>query len=193
MNVLVVIAHPVKSSFNHSLLKAVANGLNDAGHEARIADLVAEGFQPVMTEEDFGQFDNMPPPADVRAQQERIEWSDAIIFIFPIWWWSLPGILKGWIDRVMTYGWAWVDPADPDSGHLRHRKILVLATAGASAEAFAKRGYDVSLHTQLNIGTWDYCGFKDVTTRIFHDLHDETPQSLRNEYLEAAYEMGRNF
>ena len=93
----------------------------------------------------------------------------------------------------MTYGWAWVDPADPDSGHLRHRKILVLATAGASAEAFAKRGYDVSLHTQLNIGTWDYCGFKDVTTRIFHDLHDETPQSLRNEYLEAAYEMGRNF
>jgi NAD(P)H dehydrogenase (quinone) len=114
-----------------------------------------------------------------------------MIFIFPIWWWSLPAMLKGWIDRVMSYGWAWVDPKDPDSGHLRHRKILVLATAGDSKKSFAKRGYDTALHTQLNIGTWNYCGFKDVTTRIFHDVGPFTTESTRLAYLQEAQTLAR--
>ena len=159
------------------------------GHEVRVADLYAEGFQPAMVAEDFAQFGNMPMPADVLKEQARVEWSDAIVFIFPIWWWSIPAMLKGWIDRVMSYGWAWEDPSDPDSGNMKHRRILVLASAGASAKALAKRGYDTALHTQLNVGTWSYCGFKDVTTRIFYEVHSETPAALRETYVAEARDL----
>lgn len=189
MKVLVVIAHPVRTSFNYRLLDAVKAGLADTGHEVQVADLNAEGFQPAMIEADFAQFRGEPMPPAILAEQARVEWSDAMVFIFPVWWWSLPAILKGWIDRVMAYGFAWDDPSDPDSGGLRHRKALVMPTAGASAEAFAKRGYDTALHTQLNIGTWDYCGMKDVTTRIFHGLHSETEEALRLDYLDEARKL----
>ena len=186
MNVLVVVTHPVRKSFNHALLARVEAGLAQAGHNVKVADLCAEGFQSAMTEEDFGQFRNEPPPLDVQKEQDRVAWSDAIVFVFPLWWWSVPGILKGWIDRVMTYGWAWTDPAAPEKSPMRARKVLVLVTAGASAEALAKRGYDTALETQLNVGTWSYMGFKDVTTRIFYDVHHETGDTLRSRCLDEA-------
>ena len=95
-------------------------------------------------------------------------------------------MLKGWIDRVISYGWAWIDPMRPELSPMKARKILVLVTAGANQQAFIKRGYDASLHTQLNVGTWDYCGFNDVTTRIFYEVHDESsPEQLQNYLIEA--------
>jgi NAD(P)H dehydrogenase (quinone) len=186
MNVLIVYTHPIKDSFNRKILDAVEQALTEVGHAVRVADLYAEEFEPAMTPGDFAAFENLPMPPEIQAEQARVEWSDAMVFIFPIWWWSLPGMLKGWIDRVMSYGFAWVDPKDPDSGHLRHRKLLVLTTAGDSAKAFAKRGYDTSFHTQLNVGTWNFCGFKDVTTRIFHGIHPKPQEELRAAYLEEA-------
>lgn len=86
----------------------------------------------------------------------------------------------------MSYGWAWEDPSDPDSGYLRNRKLLVFTTAGASRELLAKRKYDEAFHTQLNVGTWNYCNFKDVTTRIFYDLDGRAAPSLCEDYLKEA-------
>lgn len=192
MNVLVVYTHPVKNSYNRAILGAVEEGLAEAGHDVQVADLYAENFQPAMTEADFAQFQDLPLPPEIQKEQARVEWSDAIVFIFPIWWWSLPGMLKGWIDRVMSYGWAWKDPSDPDSGFLRNRKILVLTTAGDDAEGFAKRGYDTAFHTQLNVGTWNYCNFKDVTTRIFHGVHHNTTDAVRQTYLAEARQLARD-
>lgn len=186
MNVLTIIAHPVPTSFNHAIKREVAAGLIDAGHTVQIADLYAEGFQPAMIEADFAQFAGEPLPPAVQAEQARVEWSDAMIFIFPLWWWSLPAMMKGWIDRVMSYGFAWKDPSDPDSGGMRHRKIIVMITAGDDAEGLAKRGYDTALHTQLNVGTWNYCGFKDVTTRIFYGVTPDAPVERRATYLAEA-------
>ena len=193
MRVLIVYTHPVRKSFNRAVLEAVTKGLTEAGHEVKVADLCAENFQPAMIEADFVQFDNEPMPAEILKEQARVEWSDAIVFIFPLWWWSLPGMLKGWIDRVMSYGWAWLDPTNPDAGSLKSRKLLVMTTAGASAGQLAKRGYDTAFHTQLNVGTWDYCGFKDVTTKVFHEVHDETPEETRKAYLDEAHDIAKNW
>ena len=145
-----------------------------------------------MTAEDFDQFELKPMPKAIQVEQARVEWSDAMIFIFPLWWWSVPGMLKGWIDRVMSYGWAWLDPTDPHSGSLSERKILVMLTAGASHAQLAKRGYDTALNTQLNIGTWDYCGFRDVTTRVFDRVTHEAPDGLLTGYLNEAEELAFN-
>lgn len=186
MNILVVYTHPRADSLNHALLEATIRGLEQAGHQIKVADLYAENFQPAMTVKDFDQFNSNPMPVEILAEQARIEWSDAMIFIFPLWWWSVPGMLKGWIDRVMSYGWAWFDPMDPTSGSLGERKILVMVTAGASHKQLAKRKYDESFHTQLNVGTWDYCGFRDVTTRVFDRVNDDAPEGLLSEYIAEA-------
>lgn len=193
MNVLVVYTHPVKASFNRAILGAVEEGLAEAGHRVQVADLCAEWFQPAMTEEDFAQFEGRPMPEEIQREQARVEWSDAMIFIFPLWWWSLPAMLKGWIDRVMSYGWAWVDPANPESGFLKDRKLLVLTTAGASPRALAKRGYDTAFDTQLRVGICEYCGLRDITIRMFHEVHHQTPASLRDQYLSEARNLARNF
>ena len=193
MKVLIVFTHPVKKSFNRAILERVNAGLSSAGHEVQTADLYAEGFQPAMIEEDFAQFEDKPMPEDVLREQARVEWSDAIVLIFPYWWWSIPAMLKGWIDRVMSYGWAWIDPARPEDGYLKDRKLLVLTTTGASARALAKRGYDTAFHTQLNVGVCEYCGFKDVTTRMFHEVHHETPEEVRRQYLDEAEALARNW
>ena len=193
MNVLIVYTHPVKLSFNRAILERVETGLLGEGHQVRIADLYAEDFQPAMTAEDFAQFENRPMPEDVQREQARVEWSDAIVLIFPYWWWSLPAMLKGWIDRVMSYGWAWIDPAKPEDGYLKDRKLLVITTAGASARALAKRGYDTAFHTQLHVGVCEYCGFNDVTTRMFHEVHHETPEETRLQYLDEAEKLARSW
>lgn len=191
-NVLVVYTHPVKTSFNRAILAEVEKGLAEAGHSIKVADLYAEGFQCAMTEEDFGQFEDKPLPADILKEQARVEWSDAVVLIFPMWWWTVPAMLKGWIDRVMSYGWAWFDPEDPNSGFLKDRKVLVLTTAGATEAALEKRGYDTAFHTQLNVGTFDYCGFKDVTTRIFYEVDDPSADALRRAYLDEARALARS-
>lgn len=187
MKVLVVIAHPKQDSFNHALLAEVKTGLADAGHKVKVADLYAEGFQPAMIAEDYAQFDDPPSlPADVLAEQERVEWSDAVMFIFPLFWWHMPAMLKGWIDRVMAYGFAYDDPMNPDSGPLRHRKMIALITAGASAGALDKRGYSQALDTALNVGIWDYCGMKDVSMRLFTSIGDDPDPKMLQDYLAEA-------
>lgn len=193
MKVLVVYAHPVSKSFNSALLKETVSGLAGAGHEVRVADLCAEDFQAAMVEADFVQFSGGEMPSEVIREQRRVEWSDAIVFVFPIWWWSIPAILKGWFDRVFSFGWAWVDPNDPSKSPLRPRRVMVLATAGADRAAFAKRKYNEAFLTQLQVGTFGYCGFRDIHIKIFFEIHHETPSAVRRSCLAEARRLAENF
>ena len=193
MKVLAVYAHPVRESFNSALLRETVAGLTCAGHDVRVADLCAEGFRPAMVEADFVQFSGGQMPPEVIREQQRVEWSDAIVFVFPIWWWSIPAILKGWFDRVFSFGWAWVDPNDPSKTPLRPRQVMVLATAGADSAAFAKRKYDEAFLTQLQVGTFGYCGFRDIHIKIFYEIHHETPPAVRQACLAEARRLAREF
>lgn len=102
MRALVVYCHPVADSFNAAVRDAVLRGLDAAGHETDLMDLYAEGFQPVMqTQErlDYHQPGiNMEPVAGYVA---RVKQAQAIIFVFPTWWYGPPAMLKGWMDRVL--------------------------------------------------------------------------------------------
>lgn len=107
MHALLVVAHHDPKSLTHSLAVQVAAGLTAAGHTYEIADLAAEGFDPRYTAADHRVHrTHAEPPADVLAEQARIDRADALVLAFPIYWWSLPGLLKGWVDRVFVNGWA---------------------------------------------------------------------------------------
>jgi NAD(P)H dehydrogenase (quinone) len=192
-NVLIVFVHPNKTSFNRAVLEVVTEELTSNGHAAKVADLYVEGFQPAMIEADFAQFDHKAMPADVLAEQKRVEWSNKIIFIFPYWWWSMPAMLKGWIDRVITYGWAWENPSKPELSHLSPREVLVLTSAGASAEQIAKRSYDTAFDTQLRTGVFGYCNFTDITIKFLYDVYPGSDPEVSRLRSDEAREETRKF
>ncbi|ADZ69227.1 NAD(P)H-dependent oxidoreductase [Polymorphum gilvum] len=136
MRALVVYCHPCAESFNAAVLRTVLASLEAAGHEIRLVDLYAEGFQPAMNaEERRGYHDHGSNVEPVRTHVENILWCEMLVFVYPTWWFGLPAMLKGWLDRVWVPHVTFEMPTEasgmrPRMQHIR--KIAVVTTCGAS-------------------------------------------------------------
>lgn len=187
MNVLVVLSHPRKDSLTAQVAQAVIEGLEAAGHKAELADLHREGFNPVLEEADepdWGGVGKVYSPG-VLAEMARIERNDALVMVFPIWWWSFPAMAKGWIDRVFNKDWAY------GTSKLKLKRALIVGLSASDAETYAKRGYDSAIETQQVVGVMNYCGIPDAR---FHYLHHSTDGGDRPAAMIAeARELGRSF
>ncbi len=183
MKILLVTAHPRPTSLCHATAQAFAKAAEAAGHLVQRADLAAEGFDPVLREADEPDWDNPDKvySPEVQAEIARIEANEATVMVFPVWWWSMPALLKGWIDRVWNNGWAYGGATYP------HAKVLMLAVAGGSATSFAKRGYDAAMLTQIETGILRYCGVQDPA---LHMLYDSFEPEGRTALLAKAAEIG---
>jgi putative NADPH-quinone reductase len=101
MRVLVVYCHPVPESFCASIRDTAVATLAEGGHEVRLLDLYAEGFDPVMGGEERRRYNDGPPCDPALAPHiALLKWAEGILFIYPTWWYGLPAMLKGWLDRV---------------------------------------------------------------------------------------------
>ena len=152
MNVLVIYAHPSHRCFTHEVLERFVAGLEDAGHRAIVADLHAEGFDPVMTPEEYARESrgsrNTPVPDDIAREHARLMAADAVAFVFPLWWSDCPGLLKGWFDRVYTVGRAYDHSTGAPSG-FGIGKGLALCTAGHTEEDLRATGIVASLEAVI--------------------------------------------
>lgn len=189
MHALIVVAHHDPQSLTHSVAAQVAAGLTAAGHTVEIADLAAEGFDPRYTAADHAVHrTRATPPADVRAEQARIDRADALVLAFPIYWWSLPGLLKGWIDRVFINGWAIeYSPDTPVVKKLRHLNVHLLALGAADDDAFDRHGYAQAMRTQIDYGIFDYCGAQVLISALLLDSESGGAQA----HLEKAWAVGQ--
>jgi NAD(P)H dehydrogenase (quinone) len=163
MKTLIVYAHPEPRSLNGSLRDLAVATLEKAGHEVRVSDLYAMRWKAVVDAGDFGPsassplkiaadsgraFDTGTLSPDVLAEQEKLLWADMIIFQFPMWWYTMPAILKGWVDRVFTYHFAYGVGEHSDvkygerfgEGTLVGRRALLSVTAGGPESHYAGRG-----------------------------------------------------
>lgn len=179
MKILIVFAHPRSDSLTRQAAEVFAEAARENGHAVEIADLAAERFDPVLHSDDEPQWDNPNKvySEEVRREMARIERSDATVMIFPVWWWSMPAILKGWVDRVWNNGWAYGDRTYP------HKRVLMIAIAGSSTESYKKYGYDKAMHTQLVTGILDYCGVQEGRLAVLHGAIEggDAPQQILNE------------
>lgn len=191
MRVLCVFCHPRRQSFTGSLLEGFAAGLAEAGHEAEIADLYREGFDPVLGEDDFAQFDGGEMPGDVLAEQVRYERCDALVLIFPLWWYGMPALLKGWLDRVFSAGWAYRRRHDPEGSLLEPRPCLFLVSVGSSQNVMDEHHYDASLRHLWRDGVLGYVGSDPISIELFLDATWNA--GARTTHLEEAYKLGRDF
>jgi NAD(P)H dehydrogenase (quinone) len=185
---LVVMAHPAKSSLTREVTTAIVAAWQAAGHDAELADLAAEGFDPVFGAADHAAFNQAGDlPEDVRAEQRRLDRADHLILVHPVYWWSMPALLKGWIDRVFVAGWAFDEDAD---GHIDKRlgrlKITLIAIAGASERTYAKRGYRGAMRVQIENGIFDFCGASVIASRLVTPdqlAQPSAPQAIANEVV----------
>ncbi len=189
MHALIVVAHHDPQSLTHSLAAEVGAGLSASGHTFEIADLAAEGFDPRYSAADHRVHrTRATPPADVQAEQARIDRADALVLAFPIYWWSMPALLKGWVDRVFVNGWA-IDygPDTPVQKKLRHLQVHLLALGGADDSAFERHGYAKAMNTQIDYGIFDYCGARVLTSQLLLDSENGTAQA----HLHKARAVGQ--
>ena len=133
MHLLAVFCHPRRRSFTGALLDSFASGVREAGHEVELADLYSEGFDPSFRVEDYAQFQSELMPREILAEQRRVDRADALAFVFPVWWWSFPAMLKGWIDRVWSEGWAYNFTPERSKGLLRDRPTIQRRTLAADS------------------------------------------------------------
>ena len=135
MHVLVVLAHPNTDSFNHAIAERAVDTLTSAGHEAQLLDLYALGWKAAMTADERTAYHSDHPVLDplVATHVELLRRADALVFVYPTWWSSLPAILKGWFERVMVPGVAFVfDDAGKVQSALTHvRRIVGISTYGS--------------------------------------------------------------
>lgn len=191
MHALVVVAHPDPGSLSHGIAAQVTEGvsLSTPGASAELADLVAERFDPRFGMADLAAYRlEAPPPPDVVAEQARIDRADALVLVYPVYWWSMPGLLKGWIDRVFTNGWAF--DYSEDTGlvkKLRRLRVHLVAVAGADARTYERHGYLGAMRTQIDHGIFDYCGAHVVRSEPLFDSGGQDQAA----HLATARVLGR--
>jgi NAD(P)H dehydrogenase (quinone) len=188
MKVLTVVTHPRTNSLTFAIADRFVQGLHDAGHETEVLDLHRSGFNPVLWEEDEPNWsdDHKSYSPEVMTEINRMKKHDALAYIFPIWWYSMPAMLKGYIDRVWNNGFAY------GSSKLHHRQVLWLGLAGASLEHFEKRNYDKMLAHHLNVGMANYAGILNTKVEILYDTLDAYQGSL-DKLLSHAYDLGLHY
>ncbi|NOK21857.1 NAD(P)H-dependent oxidoreductase [Corallococcus carmarthensis] len=173
MNILIVYAHPEPRSLNGALKDLALRHLTARGQEVRVSDLYAMDWKAIADGEDFlapdsgerlfyeraskAAFANGSQSADIATEQDKLLWADAVILQFPLWWFSMPAILKGWVDRVFALGFAygvgehggerWGDRYG--EGTLTGRRAMLSVTIGGRAPHYSDRGVNGALDDLL--------------------------------------------
>lgn len=188
MKHLIVYAHPNPQSFNHAILETIQGELQEKGHEVRVRDLYAINFNPVLTADDFILFSQGKTPADIQAEQEHITWADVITFIYPVWWTGLPAILKGYVDRVFSHGFAYAYGANGIEKLLTGKKGLLLSTMGNSKENYEASGMFEAMKKTTGAGIFDFTGI-EVVEHAFYTSVPSVDNETRKQYLEDVKEL----
>jgi NAD(P)H dehydrogenase (quinone) len=186
MNVLIVFAPPEPRSLNASLRDIAIEELEAQGHTVQVSDLYAMGWTSEVDRPDFpalGADDRLMPAGasrdafkggtlteDVKAEIDKLLWADTLILQFPLWWYAMPAILKGWVDRVYAYGFAYGVGEHSDKrwgdrfgeGRLAGKRAMLIVTAGGWEEHYSARGVNGPIDDLLfpiNHGILYYPGY----------------------------------
>lgn len=202
MKIFIVYAHHEPKSFNAALLKRSVDTLTGQGHEVQVSDLHAMNFNPVAGPADFKQrrfpdalqYDREQKYShqhdsfadDIKLELDKLLWCDFLILQFPLWWFSVPAMMKGWIDRVFVNGVVYGTGRRMDTGGLKGRKAMMAITTGCYPEMVLPDGLLGDLEVNLwhlNSGTLAYAGFKVLPPFTAWSIHYTTHEQ-RTAYLD---------
>lgn len=186
---LVVVAHHRLDSLTAHIGSIAADRLRGAGYDIDLLNLHAEGWDPRMTVADQPDWNDRDKrySDEVHSHMDRLLNSDVVVAVFPVYWFSLPALLKGWIDRVWNYGIAYGRSKPPLAG----RRVLWLALAGAGAGDPAADDMRTMLETQLSEGIAGYCGVEESMVEVLFESEGEPQVVDENGTLVVGESLGR--
>ncbi|KYG93649.1 NAD(P)H-dependent oxidoreductase [Paenibacillus jamilae] len=184
MKHLIIYAHPSEGSFNHAILTTAVEGLKQKGHDVVVRDLYAINFQPVISSSEvIGGIGE-----DVVREQEFLQWAEVITLIYPIWWTGMPAIMKGYIDRVFSYGFAYKYVNGVQMGLLKGKKAIILNSQGKSHAEYASNGMDQVLRLTSDKSIFEYCGL-DIMYHLFFESVPQSDENTRKKWLRQIADM----
>jgi len=202
MKVFIVYAHPEPKSFNGALFRVAQDVFREGGHEVQVSDLYAMGFNPVVSRKNYTsvkdpetfkpQIEDMHATEsggfapDIEAEIRKMEWCDFMLWQHPLWWFGLPAILKGWVDRCFAMGRTYGGGRLYENGVFKGKRAMLSLTTGGPAEAYAKGGFNGDINAVLrpiHRGILNFTGFDVLAPHIIY-----APVRLRDEQRKAILE-----
>ncbi|KAH0619740.1 hypothetical protein JD844_000684 [Phrynosoma platyrhinos] len=200
---LIVLAHPERTSFNYAMKEAAEEALRKSGWRVAVSDLYAMKFNPVISREDVTGNPKDPHhfnysmeaglawkegrlSQDIVEEQKKLAAADLVIFQFPMQWFGLPAILKGWYDRVLTSGFAYSYRSMYEQGPFQKKKAVLSFTTGGMGSMYTPDGINGDINVILwpiQSGTLHFCGFQILEPQIAFSI-GHTPADVRTQILE---------
>jgi Putative NADPH-quinone reductase (modulator of drug activity B) len=197
MKVLIIYCHPSKDSFTYKLRERFIQGLEDAGHSYIISDLYAEDFNDTLSEQEYrreGFYQkDQKLPQEVIEEQLKINSSDAIVFIYPVFWTEAPAKLVGWFQRVWTYGFAY---GEIPTMKMMKKALFLVSMGGSLSEEIRQQQVDAMKCVMLGDRIHDRAEHKDM---IFFDEmtrgygNDRNREKRIEIFLEEVYQLALEF
>jgi NAD(P)H dehydrogenase (quinone) len=187
MNVFIIVAHPEPQSFNGALFRQSELVFRELGHPVQVSDLYAMGFNPVSGRHNFTtqkdsrifkqQIEEMHATelggfaSDIEAELQKLERCDLMVCQFPLWWFGLPAILKGWADRVLAMGRTYGAGRFYKEGVFRGKRAMLSLTTGGPSEVYEKGGWNGDIEAILRPiqrGILEFVGFSILAPHIVY-------------------------
>ena len=189
MKHLIIYTHPNRNSFNHALMETLVEELQAHDQDVQVRDLYALKFDPIIKQSDYEMIARGEVPEDVGREQEYIRWADSIFFICPIFWSGLPALLKGYIERIFSQGFAFKFVEQEFKGLLVGKKVVIINTTGGSLTMYQSSGMLGSIRQTIG-GIFRSCAMDIVSHTIFMNVPFSTERE-RTQMLEDVREIAR--
>lgn len=205
MKTFVVYWHPEPRSFNGAMFHTACEALAAAGHELRRSDLHEMGFDPVSGRRNFTtvkdpdflklQIEEMNATEangfapELEAEIAKVEWCDLMIWQFPLWWFGLPAVLKGWVDRVFAMGRTYGGGRIYETGVFRGKRAMLSLTTGGPEEAYAKGGFNgdiAAILRPIHRGVLQFVGFDVLAPHIVYGPAHLTDEQRKQHLADYA-------
>lgn len=201
---LVVLAHQERTSFSYAMMEAAVEALKKKGWVVTVSDLYAMKFNPLVSRDDITGSprdpENFKYPAesshaykegrlskDIVEEQKKLADADLVIFQFPMYWFGLPAVLKGWFDRVLTGGFAYSQSEMYYNRPFKNKKAILSFTTGGPESMYSSIGVNGDMNVllwPLQRGVLHFCGFQVLEPQIGYSIR-HTPPEKRSIILDA--------
>ncbi|MEE4562729.1 NAD(P)H-dependent oxidoreductase [Paenibacillus polymyxa] len=187
--ILVIQGNPVAGSYGEALAQSYVKGAKAAGAEVRLLQLSALDFNPNLL---GGYRNKLPLEPDLIQAQESIKWAEHLVFVFPIWWGSLPALMKGFIDRTFMPGFAFkYQKGKPLPDKLLKGRTARLITTMDGPYWYYRFFQGQPGHRMMKDCTLHLCGVKPVRSTTI-DLMNKRTDQQHNEWLSKVEQLGRS-
>ena len=192
MKAVVIYAHPNPMSFNSAIAEVVREELEKNGAQVKFKDLYAMNWNPVLSAKDFEGYHKGNLSEDIKTEQADISGADVLIMVSPVWWYSIPAILKGYIDRVLSIGFAYEYTPTGPRGMLTGKKALLITTCGADERTAQQGGLVDEITKSVVNSVFGFSGFAEYKYKNFFAVPTVSDKE-RKEMLAELRQLIQNY